>query len=552
MSTAAPRSGPFGALRNSRLARLVVSYAGSAASEWASWLAVLVYAQDRGGSAVAGWTALGLLVPAVLVAPFVGRLADGRHPIRALATVYAVQGVSLGAAAVLADRGASVLTVTIPTAIAIGGIAFVRPSYAVVAPGLVRSARELTAANLFAGYCDSGAVLFGPLVATAFLALGGPELVLVVCAAFALVGVVATATMLSHDRPGPAAGDTGVGVDTGSGVGADERPSLLEVVRSVRGRRNVPTLLLVLGTQHFLMGFIGPMFVILAVDELGMGGSGAGVLNIAFGIGALCSTVSATLLSGRGRLAPVVAVCLGATAASLIVIGALPTVAVALVALAAAGLSRSLLDVTARILLQRSAPPQYLANVFAFIEVLTSVGLALGTVAAQITVATVGPRWGLVVVGAVPAVVLATTARQLWQADQSADVPVVAIALLRTNAVFAPLPPAALEAVARAAVERHIDGGETLIRQGDVGDCYYAIASGSLEVRKDGEWVRTLTRSHGVGEVALLADVPRTASVVSVEPSVVFEIDREPFLVAVTGHEPSRDAAWRHIQSFQS
>ena len=124
--TTAPRSSAFGALRNSRLARLVASYAGSAASEWASWLAVLVYAQDRGGSAVAGWTALGLLVPAVLVAPFVGRLADGRHPIRALTVVYAVQGISLAAAAVFADRDASVLAVTVPAAIAIGGIAFVR------------------------------------------------------------------------------------------------------------------------------------------------------------------------------------------------------------------------------------------------------------------------------------------------------------------------------------------------------------------------------------------------------------------------------------------
>jgi hypothetical protein len=539
MAAAARQGSAFGALRNSRLARLVVAYAGSAASEWASWLAVLVYAQDRGGSAVAGWTALGLLVPAVLVAPFVGRLADGRHPIRALCAVYAVQGITLTTAAVLADRGSSVLAVTIPAAIAIGGIAFVRPSYAVIAPALVRTARELTASNLFSGYCDSGAVLLGPLVATAFLALGGPELVLVVCALFAAVGVVSTATMIHHDRP----------VESAT---ADDEPraSLLEVMRSVRGRRNVPMLLVVLGTQHVLMGFIGPMFVILAVDELGMGNSGAGALNIAFGIGAVGSAVTATMLSGRGRIAPVVAVCLGGAAAALIVLGAFTTVGVALVALAAAGLSRSLLDVTARILLQRSAPPQYLASVFAFIEVLTSVGLALGTVAAQVAVATVGPRWGLVIMGAVPAMVLLVTAPRLWKADHTADVPVVAIALLRTNPVFAPLPPAALEAVARAAVERQVDGGETLIHQGDVGDRYYAIASGSVEVRKDGQWVRTLTRSHGVGEVALLADVPRTASVVSVEPTVVFEIDREPFLVAVTGHEPSRDAAWRHIQGF--
>lgn len=530
-----------GALRNTRLARLVSAYVGAAVSEWASWLAVLVYAEDRGGSSTAGWTALGLLVPAIVVAPFVGRLADGRRPIRALTVVYAIQGVALAVAAWLAHEDASVLAVTLPTAVAIGGIAFVRPSFAVIAPGLVRTARELTASNLFAGYCDSGSVLFGPIIATAFLAIGGPALVLVVCAGLAAVGVVAGLTLLPHDRPAAATDLT---------PSDAPRPSLGEVVRSVRGRRNVPTLLAVLGTQHVLMGFIGPMFVILAVDELGMGDSGAGALNIAFGVGAVCSTVGATLLSGRGRLAPVVAVCLGGAAASLVLLGSVTTVAVALGALAAAGLSRSLLDVTARILLQRSAPPQYLANVFAFIEVLTSVGLALGTLAAQLAVATVGPRAGLVIMGLLTALVLALTARQVWQADHTADVPVVAIALLRTNRVFAPLPPAALESVARAAVERHVDGGETLISQGDVGDRYYAIASGRLEVRKDGVWVSTLTRSDGVGEVALLTDVPRTASVVTVEPSVVFEIDREPFLIAVTGHGPSTDAAWRHMASF--
>ena len=529
------------ALRNTRLARLVLAYAGAAVSEWASWLAVLVYAQDRGGSTTAGWTALGLLVPAIVVAPFVGRLTDGHRPILALTTVYAIQGVSLAVAAWFASQGASVLAVTLPTAIAIGGIAFVRPSFAVIAPGLVRTVRELTASNLFAGYCDSGAVLFGPIIATAFLAVGGPDLVLVVCAALAAVGVLAALTLLPHDRPDDTAS---------SGRAARDRPSLGEVVRSVRDRRNVPTLLAVLGTQHVLMGFIGPMFVILAVDELGMGDSGAGALNIAFGLGAVCSTVGATLLSGRGRLAPVVAVCLGGAAASLVLLGSMTTVAVALGALAAAGLSRSLLDVTSRILLQRSAPPQYLASVFAFIEVLTSLGLAMGTLAAQVAVATIGARSGLVVMGLLTALVLAVTARQLWQADHTADVPVVAIALLRTNPVFAPLPPAALEAVARAAVERHVDGGETLIHQGDVGDRYYAVAAGTVEVRKDGRWVRTLTRGHGVGEVALLTDVPRTASVVTVEPSVVFEIDREPFLLAVTGHESSRDAAWRHIAGF--
>ena len=508
-------------------------------SEWSSWLALLVYAEARGGSSAAGWTALGLLVPAIVVAPFVGKLADGARPIRAVTAVYAVQGITLGIAAWLAVVDAPVLVVTVPAAVAIGGIAFVRPSFAVVAPALVRTARELTTANLFAGYCDSGAVLLGPLITTAVLAWGGPDTVLVVCAGLAAVGVLCTVTLFRYDRPR-------------TSEPLDELPSLRVVLRSVRGKPNVVALLAVLGTQHLLMGFIGPMFVILAIDELGMGGSGAGALNIAFGVGAVCSTVGATVLAGRTRLAPVVAGGLALFALSMLLIGGITTVGVAIVGLGVAGMCRSLVDVTARMLLQRSAPPQYLASVFAFIEVLTSVGLAAGTMIAQLAVVTVGASTAFVIVGLLPLLVLALTARQIWRADHDADVPVVAIAVLRTNPVFSPLPPAALESVARAAVERHVDAGEVLMRQGDVGDTYVAISSGHVDVVRDGTVVRTLGRGGGAGEVALLTDVPRTATVVTTEPSVVLEIEREPFLLAVTGHEPARDAAWRHMASYDT
>ena len=128
----------------------------------------------------------------------------------------------------------------------------------------------------------------------------------------------------------------------------------------------------------------------------------------------------------------------------------------------------------------------------------------------------------------------------------------MAIAVLRTNPVFSPLPPAALESVARAAVERHVDAGVVLMQQGDVGDSYFAISSGQVDVVRDGVAVRRLGRGGGAGEVALLTDVPRTATVTTVEPSVVLEIEREPFLLAVTGHESARDAAWRHMAGYDT
>jgi hypothetical protein len=510
-------------------------------SEWSSWLAVLVYAHDRSGSGAAGWTALGLLVPALLVAPFVSRAAGGARPIRTLTLVYGIQAVSLAVASVLVAADASLLAVISLVAVAIGGIAYVRPSYPVIAPALVRTAHELTSSNLYAGYCDSGCVLVGPLTATAFLALGGPALVLAVCASMAVAGVMSTATLLHLDRPVD---------DDVSDLG--ESPSLWNVIRSLRGHDNVPALLTVLAAQHVVMGVVGLMFVVLAVDELGMSGSGAGVLNIAFGIGAVCSGVGATLMSGRRRIAPAVAVCLAVSAMSMMAIGSFTTLAVTLVALGLAGCSRSLLDVTTRILLQRSAPPAYLSSVFAFIEVLTSVGLAVGTIFAQVTVATVGAPRGLVLLGGTLLLVLAATGRTVWRADRAADVPVVEVALLRSMPLFAPLNPSVLEAVARSAVEVQVESGEVLIREGEAGDRYFAVAAGEFDVSTAGTVRRRVGRGEGVGEIALLRDVPRTATVVARTVGTVFAIDRDAFLLAVTGNDTTHQRAWQHIGTLQT
>ena len=126
--------------------------------------------------------------------------------------------------------------------------------------------------------------------------------------------------------------------------------------------------------------------------------------------------------------------------------------------------------------------------------------------------------------------------------------PVVAIALLRSMPVFSPLPPSSLEAVARGATERTFAAGEVVIREGDPGDSYHAIAGGRVDVDVGGRFVRSLGRGDGVGEVALLHRSPRTASVVAVEPTHTLEIDGDAFVTAVTGHEPSLHTARRRIE----
>ena len=87
--------------------------------------------------------------------------------------------------------------------------------------------------------------------------------------------------------------------------------------------------------------------------------------------------------------------------------------------------------------------------------------------------------------------------------------------------------------------------GEVIVRQGEPGDTYFAIADGMVEVIKDDVAESTLTRGDGFGEIALIDDVPRTATVRAVTDATLVAIAREPFLVAVTGHAPTRDTVRR-------
>jgi CRP-like cAMP-binding protein len=124
-------------------------------------------------------------------------------------------------------------------------------------------------------------------------------------------------------------------------------------------------------------------------------------------------------------------------------------------------------------------------------------------------------------------------------------VPVVQIALLRSLPLFAELPAPALEGLAAALTPVTVPAGSELIRQGDPGDAYYAIAAGELDARQDGRFLRRCGRGEGVGEIALLRAIPRTATVVAHTAATVYKLDREPFLTAVLGHAPTQRQADR-------
>jgi hypothetical protein len=274
------------------------------------------------------------------------------------------------------------------------------------------------------------------------------------------------------------------------------------------------------------------------------------MLSAAFGAGAITGGALSTLFVARHRLAPVMIGSLIAAVAALTVLGAQVVLISALILLPVMGIGRTVLDVTGRMLLQRAAPQDALASVFAALEALALAGTAVGSLLVQLLIVVAGVRAALFGLACTLGLLLLATVGRLRHVDEIADAPVVAIRLLKSAAIFAPLPPFEIEGVARAGHIDHVPAGSTIIRTGESGDLYYVIAGGTVNVYIGGNFVRTMGRAEGFGEIALLVDAPRTATVIAATDVDVFGIDRVAFLRAVTGHDASRQAAWGVARSY--
>jgi MFS family permease len=301
-------------------------------------------------------------------------------------------------------------------------------------------------------------------------------------------------------------------------------------------------MLALLTAEAAVVGALDLLFVILAVTVLDRSQAWAGYLNSVYGLGAILAAAVSVLLVGRRLGVPILGAALllsGALAVLAAGLGLAGTVAL----LTVAGASRALLDVASRSLLQRSLPAQSLGQVFGLLEGLTMAGLAIGALLVPALVHLGGSRLALAGVAAVLPLAAMAGGRALFSLDAAAPVPVVQIALLRSIPLFAELPAPALEGLAAALDPAEVPAGATLIRQGEEGDAYYAIAAGELDVFQDGRFLRRIGRGEGAGEIALLRAIPRTATVTAHTGATVYELAREPFLTAVLGHAATQRQA---------
>ena len=291
------------------------------------------------------------------------------------------------------------------------------------------------------------------------------------------------------------------------------------------------------------------LVVVLVLDVLGGGASGVGFLNALAGIGGLAGATLALSLAGRLRLAVPFAAALVVWGVPLIVVGLAPVPVVAGTLLVVAGAGRTVQDIIGRTLLQRTCPDAVLTRVLGVVEGVFMAAFGVGAVLVPGFIAIVGAEAAFVLTGLLLPVTIAIAWRSLRAMDAATVVPVREVALLRGIPLFEPLAPPVLERLALHLEPVAFGTGQTIIRQGDAGDRLYIVASGEVQVRIDGSVVGTQGAGTEFGEIALLRDVPRTATVTSLTDVELLAMPRSAFLAAVTGDTRSAQAAHDLVRS---
>ncbi len=527
-------------VRDRDLFRVHLAFLAFNMSEYATWIALLVYAYARGGAGEAGLVAVIQLIPAAVVAPFAAFASDRFRRDRVLFVDYVVQSVALGAAGLALATGAPVAVVYGAAIVASSTLTFTRPAHNALLPALTRSPSQLTAANVVTGVAQGGGVTLGPLIGGVLIAWSGPGLVFLAFAAAMLVA----ATLVRHLHADVEALSPGERITAGAVV-----RETFGGARALRDARESRLVLLVLSLGLVVLGGLDVLFVATAIDLLHMGEGGPSFLAAAFGVGGVVGAAASAVLVGRRRLTPPLAaggLLLGAPVAG---IAAVPSVAAAPAMLGLSGAGASVADVAGRTLLQRVSPDEVLARIFGIFEGVAMITIAIGSAAASALIATLGIRTALVVAGAFLPVVLLATARPLLAIDRHARAPDPhLLELLRGIPIFSPLTPPAIERLLAHLVRVEAHRGDVVIREGDPGDRFYVIDAGEVAVTTGGHLVGRRRPGEYVGEIALLRDVPRTATVTAMTDVTLYALERDVFLSAVTGHPRSHDMAQERIE----
>lgn len=516
------------AVRNENVRRVELAWGAAIVAEWAHFVALGIFAYEQGGTSAVGIAGLVRLLPGAVVAPFAASLGDRFRRERFLLTMTLVGAIALAGSAAAAWMDSRAFVFAFAGVVGLSAT-LIRPALQALLPSLARTPEELIASNCATSTIEGIGTLIGPLCAGVLVAFGDVGLVFALGAGVLLAGAAVLVRVRVESR-----------VEL---IGGRDRTSMRRMV--VGGFETVartPRARLVVGlifAQTFVRGCLNVLIVVVVFRVVHGSGAEVGYLTAAIGVGGLLGALGAMSLGGR-RLAVPFGLSLAAWGIPIILIAPRPYLATAIFLLAIVGAANSVEDVAVFTLLQRIIPNEMLTRVLGLVWGLAMGGVALGSAAAPILVRVIGPRPAFVVVGAILPLVALLTYRRLIAIDR-ALAPAAGLDLIDGVPMFAPLSLATKEAVASRLVPIAVSAGELVIRAGDEGDRFYIIGDGELDVDVAGRHSSVHAADY-FGEIALLRDVPRTATVTAVVDSHLYSLQRDDFLAAVTGHAAARAA----------
>jgi MFS family permease len=516
-----------GSLRNKNIRRVELAWGAAIAAEWAHFVAFGVYAYDHGGTRAVGIAGLVRLLPAAAIAPFAASLGDRFRRERILLAMTLLGAGALAGSAAAFFAGQRVLVFAFAAVLGVA-TTLIRPALQALLPSLARTPEELIAANGSTSTIESLGTLAGPLLAGVLVAVADVGVVFVLGAVTLLVATLLLARVRVEGR-----------IEIDAFETDDTTSVLLAGLRAIWRAADSRLLVGLVVAQTFVRGCLNVLIVVAAFEVLDAGAGAVGYMTAAIGVGGLLGAIGAMTLEGR-RLAVPFGLALVFWGAPIMLIAPWPELSAAIVLLAIVGAANSVEDVAVFTLLQRITRDELLTGVLGVLWGLAMGAVAIGSLAAPALVDWLGPRSAFALVGAVLPLLALLTYRRLASIDREIE-PVPELELIDRVPMFAPLSVVGKERVASKLIRCPVRAGEIVIRAGDAGDRFYIVDEGELDIDAGGKHT-TAHRADYFGEIALLQDVPRTATVVATEDSQLLGLQRDDFLSIVTGHSAAHTA----------
>lgn len=521
-----------GVASNPGLLRLELAWAFSIIGAWAYGIAVVVYAYEQGGARAVGVVGLLRWGIAALVSPFAAVFGDryDRRLVMVASDLVRAALIVAAAGAVFSEANPA-LVYALAALVGVAGTPF-RPAEAAYTPQLARTPDELSAANVVAAAIESTGIFVGPALGGLLLAWTSADAVFL-----ATAGAIVVSALLILGIRGPRAETR---AERGSETVVEE---LLAGARAIVRDRKVALLVGLFAMQTFVDGLLGVLIAVIALSFLDAGAAAVGWLNAACGIGGLVGAMLAGAFIGRGRLAGDFGLGVLLFGLPLALVPAWRNQGFALLLLAIVGIGNTLADVSGMTLLQRAAPDAVLSRVFGVLEGLLLLTVGLGAIAAPALLSLLGTKGALVAAGLLLPLLVVPAWPVLRRIDRETVISVERLQRLGQVPFLSLLPESTLEQLAQAVVEDPMRAGEEVVRQGEPGDRFYVIDSGSVDVYVDDQLTSRLDPGEYFGEIALLRDTPRTATVRAREDGLLLTLSRDSFVPAVAGYAPSHSSA---------